>query len=128
MFPVKKRKRWILGLAPAGTVVVDAGAVSAVGKDRKSLLPAGITAVIGDFDANVRRGCACFVIVEWVTIVACPASGGGAVVWSRRHGVRTMHRQLLVRRCTCHVPRRALSAVLTVLPFPDEQDRRQTEQ
>ena len=44
------RKRWITyGLVPAGTLYLDAGAVKAVTKKGKSLLPAGITAVEGEF-------------------------------------------------------------------------------
>ncbi|MGH7120116.1 MAG: glutamate 5-kinase [Acetobacteraceae bacterium] len=43
------RKRWIAGgLAPHGTLVVDAGAVKAL-RAGGSLLPAGVTKVIGDF-------------------------------------------------------------------------------
>ncbi len=43
------RKRWIAGsLAPLGTIVVDAGAASAL-RAGGSLLPAGVVAVAGDF-------------------------------------------------------------------------------
>jgi glutamate 5-kinase len=43
------RKRWIGGsLSPLGTVTVDAGAARALGAGR-SLLPAGVRAVAGDF-------------------------------------------------------------------------------
>jgi glutamate 5-kinase len=50
--PRTARKRWIAGaLEPVGTVVVDDGAVRALGRG-KSLLPAGVTAVEGSF----RRG------------------------------------------------------------------------
>ncbi|MFO1128728.1 MAG: glutamate 5-kinase [Rhodospirillales bacterium] len=48
--PGAARKRWIFGtLKPAGALVVDAGAVSALARG-KSLLPAGVTAVEGDFE------------------------------------------------------------------------------
>jgi len=47
--PVAGRKRWILALAPAGMVTLDAGAVEAVVGGRKSLFAAGITDVTGDF-------------------------------------------------------------------------------
>jgi glutamate 5-kinase len=50
--PVMGRKRWILGLAPAGRLVIDAGAVAAVVGSRKSLFPAGILRVEGDFDSQ----------------------------------------------------------------------------
>ncbi len=44
------RKRWITyGLVPAGTLYLDTGAVKAVTKQGKSLLPAGIVAVEGEF-------------------------------------------------------------------------------
>ena len=47
------RKRWITyGLVPAGTLYLDAGAVKAVTQKGKSLLPAGITAVEGDFSTS----------------------------------------------------------------------------
>jgi glutamate 5-kinase len=49
--PHAARKRWIAGMKPRGRVMVDAGAVTALGRG-KSLLPAGVTAVEGDF----RRG------------------------------------------------------------------------
>lgn len=49
--PQVARKRWISGMKPRGRVSVDAGAVAALGRG-KSLLPAGVTAVTGDF----RRG------------------------------------------------------------------------
>ncbi len=47
--PKTARKRWIAGaLSPAGAVVLDEGAVRALG-DGKSLLPAGIVSIEGDF-------------------------------------------------------------------------------
>lgn len=47
--PHTARKKWIVGaLAPTGHIVIDAGAETAL-KAGKSLLPAGITAVAGDF-------------------------------------------------------------------------------
>lgn len=57
--PRTARKNWIAGsLSPAGAVTVDAGALRAL-RAGKSLLPAGVTAVDGDFnrgDAVVVRG------------------------------------------------------------------------
>ena len=48
--PAAAYKSWIAGsLAPAGTLTVDAGAATAL-RAGKSLLPAGVTAVEGDFD------------------------------------------------------------------------------
>ena len=47
--PVTSRKRWIAGgLESCGELVIDAGAVKAL-KDGKSLLPAGIKSLSGDF-------------------------------------------------------------------------------
>lgn len=47
------RKRWIAGtLIPAGRVYLDDGAAAAVLKAGKSLLPAGVTEVEGEFDSQ----------------------------------------------------------------------------
>ncbi|HZS64589.1 MAG TPA: glutamate 5-kinase [Xanthobacteraceae bacterium] len=57
--PITARKKWIAGsLEPKGTLILDAGAVTALRRG-KSLLPAGITRVEGRFergDAVVIRG------------------------------------------------------------------------
>jgi glutamate 5-kinase len=57
--PVTARKRWIAGsLEPKGTLIIDAGAVAALYAG-KSLLPAGIVRIDGDFargDAVLVRG------------------------------------------------------------------------
>jgi glutamate 5-kinase len=57
--PVTARKRWIAGsLEPKGTLTIDAGAVAAL-RAGKSLLPAGVIKVEGDFargDAVIVRG------------------------------------------------------------------------
>jgi glutamate 5-kinase len=57
--PVTARKRWIAGsLEPKGTLVIDAGAVKAL-RAGKSLLPAGVVRIEGQFargDAVVVRG------------------------------------------------------------------------
>lgn len=47
--PQTARKRWISAMKPKGSVTIDAGAVRALASG-KSLLPAGVTAVSGDFD------------------------------------------------------------------------------
>lgn len=48
--PLENRKRWIYaGRKPAGSVTVDAGAVKALCENGRSLLPAGIVSVEGDF-------------------------------------------------------------------------------
>ncbi|MBS9716252.1 glutamate 5-kinase [Pseudohalocynthiibacter aestuariivivens] len=46
--PQAARKRWIAAMKPKGEVTVDAGAASALSRG-KSLLPAGVTGVRGDF-------------------------------------------------------------------------------
>ncbi len=48
--PATARKRWIAGaLTPSGAIIVDNGAVAALGRG-KSLLPAGVVAVEGGFE------------------------------------------------------------------------------
>ncbi len=48
--PLVNRKRWIFaGRKPAGTLVVDAGAAKALQENGRSLLPAGIIAIKGNF-------------------------------------------------------------------------------
>ena len=47
--PKAARKRWIAAMKARGSVTLDAGAVTALGKG-KSLLPAGVTSVSGTFD------------------------------------------------------------------------------
>ncbi|MCZ2111486.1 MAG: glutamate 5-kinase [Dehalococcoidia bacterium] len=48
---LESRKRWILGnIARTGQIVVDAGAVEALREHGRSLLPAGVAAVEGQFD------------------------------------------------------------------------------
>lgn len=44
------REQWICGLRPKGTLHVDAGAVAALVEKHKSLLPAGIVSVSGEFE------------------------------------------------------------------------------
>ncbi|MGC9418390.1 MAG: glutamate 5-kinase [Rhodovulum sp.] len=46
--PQAARKRWIAAMKPRGAISVDAGAAAALGMG-KSLLPAGVLAVTGDF-------------------------------------------------------------------------------
>lgn len=47
--PLENRKRWIFGAPPAGELVIDQGAARALCRGKRSLLPAGITAVRGSF-------------------------------------------------------------------------------
>ena len=46
--PRAARKRWIAAMKPRGTLALDAGAIAAL-RSGKSLLPAGVSAVIGRF-------------------------------------------------------------------------------
>jgi glutamate 5-kinase len=46
--PQAARKRWIAAMKPRGEITVDAGAARALGQG-KSLLPAGVAVVSGDF-------------------------------------------------------------------------------
>lgn len=49
--PLENRKRWIFaGPKPSGRLMVDEGAMRALGQNGRSLLPAGITAVEGEFE------------------------------------------------------------------------------
>jgi glutamate 5-kinase len=51
--PVSARKRWIAhGLVPAGTLVLDEGAVKAIQSAGKSLLAAGIVRLEGEFESQ----------------------------------------------------------------------------
>ncbi len=48
---LSNRTRWILNSAPAGVINIDEGAMKAV-KNRKSLLPSGVTSIEGSFGAG----------------------------------------------------------------------------
>jgi glutamate 5-kinase len=62
------RSRWIGVARPAGSVVVDAGAAAAVGQKNRSLLPAGILDVLGDFE----RGD----VIDITTLEGAPVARG----------------------------------------------------
>ena len=49
---LSNRSRWILNSAAAGTIFIDEGAMNAI-RNRKSLLPSGITSIKGTFEAGV---------------------------------------------------------------------------
>jgi glutamate 5-kinase len=56
--PLAARKQWLADhLAVGGRVVLDEGAVRALERDGKSLLPVGVTAVQGDFERGAVIGC-----------------------------------------------------------------------
>lgn len=82
--PLDNRKRWIFaGPTPAGSLVIDAGAVLALVEQKRSLLPAGIVAVAGDFERGdtisilkpdgreLARGIARYSSPEMVKIKGC---------------------------------------------------------
>jgi glutamate 5-kinase len=48
---LSNRARWILNSTPAGTILIDDGAMRAV-RNRKSLLPSGVTDVKGSFESG----------------------------------------------------------------------------
>lgn len=51
--PINARKHWIAhALVPRGSLCLDAGATMAISQKGKSLLPAGITAIIGEFQSQ----------------------------------------------------------------------------
>jgi glutamate 5-kinase len=82
--PLENRKRWIFaGPTPAGSLVIDAGAVRALAAQKRSLLPAGITAVEGKFERGdavsilrpdgreLARGIARYSSTEMSRIMGC---------------------------------------------------------
>jgi len=82
--PLESRKRWIFaGPTPAGELVVDDGASRALRQHGRSLLPAGITAVNGDFQrgdtvsivladqSEIARGTTRYDSVDLRQIIGC---------------------------------------------------------
>ncbi|MNP62971.1 Glutamate 5-kinase [compost metagenome] len=80
------RKQWLAGhLQTRGTLVLDAGAVKALRKDGKSLLPVGVKAVQGSFrrgemvvcvgldGAEIARGLANYSALEAQKIIGQPS-------------------------------------------------------
>jgi glutamate 5-kinase len=56
--PLAARKQWLADhLTVSGRVVLDEGAVRALARDGKSLLPVGVTAVQGEFERGAVIGC-----------------------------------------------------------------------
>jgi len=49
--PLRNRTRWLKNARPAGSIVIDKGAMQAI-QNKKSLLPKGITQVVGSFHEN----------------------------------------------------------------------------
>jgi len=56
--PLAARKQWLADhLTLGGRLALDAGAIRALSRDGKSLLPVGVTAVHGDFERGAVVGC-----------------------------------------------------------------------
>jgi glutamate 5-kinase len=107
--PASARKAWIAGhLEPRGRIVIDKGAVAAL-KGGKSLLPAGVTAVTGDFSrgdtvlvvdadgAEVARGLVAFDLDE-AEKIAGKRSGDIEAVLGYPGRAEMIHRDDMVMR------------------------------
>ena len=87
---LEARKRWMLGsISHQGGVMVDAGAVRALQEDNRSLLPAGITGVKGEF----RRGDIVYIRDEEGRSIACGIANYGSSDVERVQGLRSDHIQ-----------------------------------
>jgi len=85
---LEARKRWMLsGISHRGGVVVDVGAVQALLEDNRSLLPAGITGVKGEF----RRGDIVYITSHEGRQIACGIANYGSDEVARIQGSRSDH-------------------------------------
>ena len=83
---LEARKRWMLsGISQQGQVAVDDGAVKALLRDHRSLLPAGVRAVNGSF----QRGDTIFVVGPAGERIACGIANYSAADVSRICGLRS---------------------------------------
>ena len=83
---VESRKRWMLsGLSTRGRIVVDAGAAEALRTNHRSLLPAGVKEVDGDF----KRGDIILVVGPGGERVACGIASYGAADVAAIKGLRS---------------------------------------
>ena len=83
---MESRKRWMLaGLAARGRLVVDEGAAAALKKQNKSLLPAGIREVEGDFE----RGDAVNIVGAHGEKIACGISNYSSEEIAKIKGTRS---------------------------------------
>lgn len=109
------RKRWIAAAArPRGTLTVDEGAARVLREDGRSLLPAGITAVSGDF----RPGDLVTILDSEGRPVARGVTGWPAVDVAAAMGRRTADLGDLVRKGL--VPEVVHRDDLTLLPWDDD--------
>ncbi|MCS5666215.1 MAG: glutamate 5-kinase [Dehalococcoidia bacterium] len=83
---MEARKRWMLsGISQRGKIVVDRGAVGALLKDHRSLLPAGIQSVEGEFS----RGESIYVVDTKGARIACGIANYGASDIGKIQGLRS---------------------------------------
>ena len=83
---MEARKRWMLsGISQRGKIVVDRGAVGALMKDHRSLLPAGIQSVEGEFS----RGESIYVVDTKGVRIACGIANYGASDIGKIQGLRS---------------------------------------
>ena len=83
---LEARKRWMLGnVSHQGGVVVDAGAAQALQQDHRSLLPAGVAQVNGDFG----RGDIIYVSDDSGRAIACGIVNYNSVDVGRIRGLRS---------------------------------------
>ncbi len=83
---MEARKRWMLsGISQRGRVTVDAGAAGALVDDHRSLLPAGIQSVQGDFN----RGESIYVVDSGGKRIACGIANYAARDIAKIQGLRS---------------------------------------
>jgi len=55
---LQSRKKWIASLGvPSGKLIIDEGAVKAIGRDGRSLLPVGVVKIVGEFEKGSLVTC-----------------------------------------------------------------------
>ena len=82
--PSAARKQWIAGMKPVGRILIDAGAVAALHRGR-SLLPAGVTSVTGDF----QRGDPVAIVAPDDSVIGAALIGYNAMDSRAIAGVRS---------------------------------------
>ncbi len=104
---VESRKRWILAESPRGDICLDGGAVEALVQHGKSLLPAGVTGVHGEFErgqtvrllspdgSDIARGIANYDAFSLAAIQGHHSSEIPAIL-GHQYGPTVVHRDDLV--------------------------------
>jgi len=128
--PINSRKHWIAyGLAVRGRLVLDEGAIQALTRNGRSLLPAGIAAVegvfsrgdcVGCFDANGRewaRGLAAYGSDECRRIQGRPSSAVAEIL-GYHGGDEVIHRNDLVLLAEMSAASATSAPASTVTPPP----------